>query len=189
MAFHVSSATIPEVHLGTFIAEQGMPSSVTAACYSLMGLSGLLARLLLGFVTLRYEMNMLLLLQFTVLALGVAMLGLAAHGVSAAYLYLYAIVSGAATNVAMSCVSPVLLVLFGADALPSALGGTYTLRAPAVLLAAPLAAVVIEGLQGYQLVWTLTGVLCCLSAMPACLAHLQCRRRAEGEEVFVGKGH
>ena len=180
MAFHVSAATIPEVHLGTYIGEAGLPSRVASACYSLMGVAGLLARLLLGLLALRYDMNMLLLLQFVVVALGVAMMGLAAHGGSEAYLYLYSLVAGAACNISISCVSPVLLVLFGAEALPSALGATYSLRAPAVLLAAPLAAMAVDALQGYAVVWSLGGVLCCLSALPVCLVHIQCRPRAAG---------
>lgn len=188
MAFLVSSTIIPEIFLGSFVEESLLPPSVASTAYTLMGLAGLVARLGLGGVSLFFEMDMLLLLQFCVVALGAGMMGLAAHGALPAYLYAYALLSGAATNLAQSCVPPVLLRLYGAENLPAALGGTYTLRAPAVLLAAPLADLARGALGGFAGVWTIAGVLCLLSSFPVCLVHLKCARKGRGGEVRGGGG-
>ena len=179
MAFNISSCTIPEVHLGAFIEDaNGLPPSVTSTCYSLMGIGGLLTRVMLFFVTVRYDLNLLLLLQFACVALGVSILGLAAHGSSPTYLYTFSFLMGGFYNVSVACISPVLQELFGAEMLHKALGAMYTLRAVPVLLAPVLAAIVIDR-AGFATVWTLTGVLCVLSSFPVCLAHMGCKRRQE----------
>ena len=78
----------------------------------------------------------------------------------------------------MSCVAPVLMELLGAAALPTALGLTFTLRAPLVLLAPPLAGALREAAGSYDVVWTTVGALCAASAAPLCIASARCKRVA-----------
>jgi hypothetical protein len=174
---------VPEVQLGAFLEEApGAEPALAATAYSLMGVGGLLARLALAAVVLRYEVDNLLILQGCSVALGVAIVGLGAHGRAPAYVAAYAVAHGFLTNLGFNCVPPALLELVGAEAFPDAVGWSFSLRAPLVLLAPPLAGLGRELAGGFEPVWTLTGALSAASAAPICVAHFRCKRLAGGRE-------
>ena len=73
--------------------------------------------------------------------------------------------------------SPILASLFGIAQLPFSLGGTYTVRAPLVLLAAPLAGYARDAGGSFQNVWAISGLILVLSALPVGLMRCECRWR------------
>jgi hypothetical protein len=179
LALFVCTSLVPEIQLGAFV-EEVLPAQpeLAATAYSLMGAASIAARVALAVVTFRYEVDSLLILQGCSVALGMAIGALGAHGRSPTYVALFAVAHGALTSAGLSCVSPALLELFGAEAFSAAVGLTFTLRAPLVLAAPILAGLGRELSGSFDGVWTVVGALCAASAAPICIASMKCRRLA-----------
>jgi len=178
MALSVASMCVSEVYLGAFAQEEGhFPPDLVASLYSMMGAAGIVGRLVLGVATLYWDMDLLFLVQVCGVITGLAMAFLSVYGSSYAYLALFAFTQGAIGSVMFSCSTPLLAALFGIPALPYALGGTYTLRAPLVLLAAPMAGYLQRAQGNFRDVWAISGIVLILSALPVGLMGCQCTRR------------
>jgi hypothetical protein len=176
MALVVANMSVPETHLGAFVEDVGLPPELASRLYSAMGLAGIVGRLFFGTLTYFYDVDLLLLVQICGVATGLSVAGLGLYGRSELYLYSHAIVLGGLGTAIFGFISPVLAGIFGIPGLPYALGGTYTVRAPVVLLAAPLAGWAREELGDYQDVWAVCGCLLLLSALPIALMRTECRR-------------
>lgn len=176
MALVVSSITIPETHLGAYAEDVGMDSVFIGNLYSIMGLAGIIGRIIFGLVTLRYDIDLLLLMQFCGITTGLSIFGLAIYGHFESYLVLNSVIIGGLGGAIFGFVSPILANLFGIPGLPYALGGTYTIRAPIVLVAAPIAGWLRSEIGSYTHIWTVTGLCLILSALPIALMSTKCRR-------------
>lgn len=184
MALIISAMTVPETHLATFVAtDMGLGNAEASRLFAVMGVAGIVGRLLFGSLTLYYHVDLQFLLQSCGVATGLCMAGLAVFGGSPAYLTLFAIVFGGVGGSTYGFVSPILVDYFGLQGLPAALGGTYTVRAPAVLLFSPIAGWVREATGSYTSVFFVCGVLCVVSALPIGVLHCECRRHALHQAV------
>jgi cyanate permease len=134
-ALVVSTLSVSESLLGTALVEAGHAPSFSASVYAVMGGVGIVSRLVIGALTLRWEVDVMALMQISNVACGLAIMGLAAHSRSAVYCYVYAAIIGSLGGLAYSMSTPVLLEVFGLERLPAAIGAAFTFRAPAVLVA------------------------------------------------------
>ena len=176
-ALVVSTISVSESHLGTALVEAGHSPTGAANVYATMGAVGIVFRLFIGYVTLYYEVDVGALIMISAVSCGVAIMGLSAHSHDATYVYLYAGVIGALGGLVYSMLTPLLLEVFGFDRLTVAIGASLTFRAPAVLAAAPLAGLLRDSTGSYSVVWTLTGLLCTLSALPLSALSFKCTKR------------
>lgn len=176
MAIIVSVMQVPETHLGAYCDDLGLEAGTASKLYSAMGLAGIIGRFGFGFLTLAWDVDLLLLMQICGVSTGLAVMGLASYAHLEWYLYFFSVVLGGAGTAIFGFVTPVLASLFGIPGLPYALGGTYTVRAPTVLLAAPIAGWAREAIGDYKDIWAVCGVLLVLSALPIALMRTECKR-------------
>jgi MFS family permease len=179
MGLIISSMTVYETHLASFVSsDMGHGSAEASRLFAVMGTAGVIGRLLFGSVTLYYHVDMTFLLQSCGVATGLSMAGLSIFGKSSGYLTFFAIIFGGVGGSTYGFVTPILVDYFGLQGLPAALGGTYTVRAPAVLLFSPIAGWVRESVGGYEGVFFVCGALCVISALPIGVLHCECRRHS-----------
>lgn len=176
MAMIVSVMTVPEVHLGNFAIDDGGHSPEFASqLYLTLGVAGIVGRTAFGLLTLFYDVDLQFLIQAAGVATGVMVTSLSLYHSEEA-LIMFSIVFGALGTAIYGFVAPLLANFFGLEGLPYALGGTYTLRAVPVLLAAPLAGLARDATGSYSGVWFFCGVLLIASALPIGLLHCTCTR-------------
>ena len=170
MAFFVATSTIPEVHLPTYINEQFPPElakSITSKTFSIMGISGIIGRLSFGTLTLWYEIEPIFIVQLCIVVSGLFIGGLAVYGGSLVFLYMFAFVFGAFGSTVFIFVPSLIATVFGVEESGNAaLSGTYTIRAPLILLAAPVAAWVRNDSGTYVAVWVMSACTMCFSSLP-----------------------
>ena len=176
-ALVVSMLSVGESHLGAALVEAGHSPAIAANVYSIMGAVGIVFRLFIGFATLYYEVDVTALIQISSVTCGVAIMGLSAHSHDVSYVYLYSSVIGALGGMCYSLNTPLLLEVFGFERLPIAIGAMLSFRAPAVLVAGPLAGLLRDASGSFSAVWTITGVLCVLSALPLGALTFKCTKR------------
>lgn len=190
MAMIVAPLTLTSIHLGSYASlDSGYGAEYAADLYFAIGLAGVLGRVATAFFLLRYEVDLLFLLQLYAAATGLALSGLSLYGGSKEYLMFNAVVYGALGGSTFGLVPPVLASTFGIEGLPFALGGTYTVRAPVVLLAGPIGGWIRDWRGSYADVWLVGGFIVVTSALPLALMHCTCQRRgAQGGQGSGGVG-
>lgn len=176
-ALTVSTLSVSESLLGMALLESGHDMDFAATCYSVMGAVGILARVVVGVLTLFYTIDVTALVQVSTVTCGLAIMGLAAHSDSATYCLVYSGVIGGLGGFCYSMATPLLLEAFGFARLAAAIGATLTFRAPAVLVAAPLAGLLRSATGSFAPVWTVTGMCCTLAALPLGMLSFKCERR------------
>jgi predicted MFS family arabinose efflux permease len=178
LAVYVSMLTILESHLVTYAAQdagQGQHKSSTLTIIN--GVAGIVGRIVFTLIATRRDIPLLTQFQLCVIITGLSVFGLAVYGTSHAYLIIMSVLTGffGGPGVIYGLVVPTLGRYFGPSGLSIALGGTYTVRAPSVLLASPIAGYIRDATGSYNIVWTLSGVMMVLSAFP--IFFTQCMRK------------
>jgi hypothetical protein len=184
MALYVAAMTISEVFIGVFASESGAlasfdekdQASAVGFLYAALGFAGIISRLVFGLITLRYDISLAFVIKVCVICVGFSMMLLPIYGNTYWYLLLFSSVQGALGAITFSTSGPYLSQLFGIVALPFALGGTYTIRAPVVLFAAPLAGYFRDITGTFTDVWVLGGLTLIFSAFPISLIDCSCKR-------------
>jgi len=188
MAGVVSALCCMETHIVAYAAlDVQTGSAFAASLVMIMGGASMAGRFLLGWVNVKApHIPPLLVFEVFVIITGFALLGLPAYGSHHGYLVMFAALVGATGQNTYGQIAPALADLFGLDMLPLALGATYTVRAPFVLAAAPIAGWARERTGSYDAVWLATGVLMLASAVPMlavrAMRHLVCMPKPPAEE-------
>lgn len=186
MALGVSTMIVAETFLGVDAVSSGYSKQFASNLYLIMGISGIFGRLALSALTFFFDVDLVFITQLFGIITGLAMSGIALYGESGWYLMFFAFILGGIGNSVFLLSGPILASLFGVPTLPFTLGGTYTVRAPLVLLAAPLAGYAQMALGSFKHVWAITGLILTLSALPVGLMNCVCKRKSisqEGEEI------
>ena len=178
MALGVSTMIVAETFLGVDAVSSGNSKQFASNLYLIMGVSGIFGRLALSALTYFFDVDLVFITQLFGIITGLAMSGIALYGESGYYLMFFAFILGGIGNSVFLLSGPILASLFGVPTLPFTLGGTYTVRAPLVLLAAPLAGYAQMALGSFKHVWAITGLVLTLSALPVGLMNCQCKRKS-----------
>ena len=177
MALGVSTMIVAETFLGVDAVSSGYSKQFASNLYLVMGISGIIGRLALSALTFFFDVDLVFITQLFGIITGLTMSGIAIYGQSGSYLIFFAFVLGGIGNSVFLLSGPILASLFGVPTLPYTLGGTYTIRAPVVLLAAPIAGYAQMALGSFKHVWAITGLVLTLSALPVGLMNCVCKRK------------
>jgi MFS family permease len=158
--------------------DAGLPPERAAALVSLMGLAGTAGRVAFGRIADHPRVDKVLLFQVSLMLAGGAVLLFAAGGrgspaapgaaagdatfaVFAAGALLFGLFSGAI----VSQVPVIMAERLGLESLPAAMGGSYTIQAPAVLACPPLAGAARAAYGNYYGVFIVIGLAMTLSPL------------------------
>jgi predicted MFS family arabinose efflux permease len=153
-------------HLATFVVEEaGQPQSVGARIVSAIGVGNICGRIVLGrvadVVSAATPRGKVYLFGGSMGVSGaiVVLLGLPGVGTSLGYLIPFALLFGFSSGGLVSLTPPILVDALGLDALPLALGGTYSAQAATVLLFPPLGGWVRTATGSYAADWGWAGAV------------------------------
>jgi cyanate permease len=168
ISVYASAMFVCYTYLASFVIESGMSYADAAGYVSLIGVANMAGRILLGRAADSLQgsrRGKVWLFGGSMIVCGVAMLGLAApFGGGQTFLSMFSLIFGLSAGTIVSLAPPILVDSLGLDALPLALGGVYSMQAPLVLLAPPLAGVLRSAQGDYTAVWLAAGITMCAAA-------------------------
>lgn len=155
---------VPYTHLAAHVVEVGFSSGFAAAIVAGLGAGSIAGRILMGRAADSRAISVLGLFQGSMLTAGAVTIALAWLGHRAEYLCFYAASFGFFAGGIVSLSPSLLIDAFGLDALPVALGASYTVQTPTVLLLPPIAGWVRAATGDYTSSWLWSGACMMLAA-------------------------
>lgn len=166
-------------HIVVAAGDAGLPPERAAALVSLMGVAGTVGRVAFGRVADHPRVDKVLLFQVSLMLAGGAVLLFAAAGrgspaapppagggdATFAVFVVGALLFGLFSGAIVSQVPVIMAENLGLESLPAAMGGSYTIQAPAVLVSPPLAGAARAWLGNYYALFIVVALAMTLSPL------------------------